>query len=268
MRKTESKKTGLQGDLYFVGDGQRTFAASQVQLLESINQCGSISSAAKRMGISYKTAWDRIDAMNNMSPRPLVSRSAGGARGGGTSLTDYGRKIVDGFRSLQQEHDLLLQRFGNQLHSFNDVANFMKTGAVRTSARNQFHGVITGIFPGAVNAEVLIDINASQPLVAMVTNESIVSLGLEVGASVIALVKASWILLSTDTKISTSARNKLTGTISRIESGAVNCDVTIDIGEGKSIGAVVTETSRKSLGLKEGDAACALFKASSVIVMV
>lgn len=243
------------------------FATSQVDLLEAIEQCGSISSAAKQVGISYKTAWDRIDAINNMSPQPLVSRSVGGVQGGGTSLTEYGRKIIAGFRALQEAHNEYLQHLGNKLQSLGDVANFMKTENIRTSARNQFRGKVKKIIPGAVNSEVIVDINSSQTLVAIITSDSVSNLGLKKGSNVVALVKASWVLLARDTAIATSARNKLLGTVSRIEEGAVNCDVTIDLGEGKSISAVITRDSLKTLDLKTGEAACALFKASSVILM-
>ncbi|GIS50793.1 MAG: hypothetical protein Ct9H90mP25_2270 [Gammaproteobacteria bacterium] len=48
---------------------------------------------AKSVGISYKTAWDRINMMNNLSDKPLVRRSAGGSGGGGTSLTELGKEL-------------------------------------------------------------------------------------------------------------------------------------------------------------------------------
>ncbi len=83
----------------------------------------------------------------------------------------------------------------------------------------------------------------------------------------IALVKSSWILLTTDTGISTSARNQLTGTVSKVISGEVNSEVILDLGDGKTVCAVVTNPSVAELGLAEGVTASALFKASSVILM-
>ncbi|MGL6161951.1 TOBE domain-containing protein [Microbulbifer sp.] len=263
----KAKPASLQGSLFLLSEDQYVFTAAQIQLLRGIEECGSISAAAKEVGISYKTAWDRVDAMNNMSEQPLVVRSAGGARGGGTAITDLGREIIRGFLALQEEHENFLQRLGARLHSVGDIANFIRSESVKTSARNQFRGEIIKVNPGSVNAEVELRIGADQSLTAIITNDSLQALGLKVGASAIALIKASWVLLSRDTELQTSARNKLVGVVSRITVGAVNSDITLDLGGGKSISAIITNDSVENLGLKEGDNACAFFKASSVILM-
>lgn len=264
---SKAKPASLEGKLFLLSRDQCAFTAAKVQLLQAIEACGSISAAAKQVGISYKTAWDRVDAMNNMSDEPLVVRTAGGARGGGTAVTDLGREVIRGFLALQEEHEEFLQRLGTRLHSIGDIANFIRSESVKTSARNQFRGEVIKVIPGSVNAEVVLRIGSDQSLTAIITNDSLQTLGLEVGASAIALVKASWVLLSRDTELRTSARNKLVGAISRIATGAVNSDVTLDLGGGKSISAVVTNDSVENLELKEGDSACAFFKASSVILM-
>ncbi|WP_295797598.1 TOBE domain-containing protein [uncultured Microbulbifer sp.] len=258
----------LQGSVSFTGGGKASFAAAQAQLLRAIGECGSISAAAKAVGISYKTAWDRIDAMNNLSSAPLVVRSAGGTQGGGTALTELGQKVLWGFSALEEEHALFLQRIGRRVREFSDIADFVGAGTMNTSARNQFRGEITAVKPGAVNAEVILDIGTDQPLAAIITNDSVDALGLQPGAIAVALIKASWVILAKGDALKTSARNQLRGQVSRIESGAVNSDVTIAIGPGKSISAIITNESVKELTLAVGDEACALFKASSVILMV
>ena len=240
---------------------------AQIELLIAIKNCGSISAAAKQAGISYKTAWDRIDAMNNMSEQPLVVRVAGGAKGGGSQLTPLGEQIITGFDALQQEHQSFVERLGSKLHSLQDVANFIRSGNMQTSARNQFRGQITKIMPGAVNAEIVLALNESQTVTAIITHDSLQQLNLKVGSPVVALVKASWVLLSKETGLKTSARNQLTGKIQRISEGAVNSDVTVDLGGGKSLSAVITHSSCEELELKPGDNVCAFFKASNVILM-
>lgn len=258
----------LQANLSLLSDTQSNFASEQVQLLMAIEQCGSISGAARQVGISYKTAWDRIEAINNLSEHPVVIRSAGGAKGGGTSITEYGRQIITGFKALQEEHESYLERLSAKVNSLNDIATFMRIGTLKTSARNQFRGTVVEITPGAVNAEIRIKISETQSLSAIITEESRQQLGLEIGCSAIALIKASWIMLSNDTEISTSARNRLIGQVSRITTGAVNSDVVIDLGDGKSINAIVTNSSITEMGLKQGEPACAFFQASSIILMV
>lgn len=258
----------LHGSLALGLGGKASFAGQQAQLLRAIAECGSISAAAKSVGISYKTAWDRIDAMNNLASAPLVVRSAGGSQGGGTALTEMGEKILKGFSALEKEHALFLERLGRKVRAFADIAEFSGAGSMKTSARNQFRGVVTAVKPGAVNAEVVLDIGTGQPLVAIITNDSVDTLGLKKGVVALALVKASWVILAKQAGLKTSARNQFRGHVSRIESGAVNSDISLDLGNGKSIGAIITNESVQELALAVGDEASVLFKASSVILMV
>ncbi|CUB02299.1 TOBE domain-containing protein [Marinomonas fungiae] len=137
-----------------------------------------------------------------------------------------------------------------------------------TSTPNQFLGIIKQLNAGAVNSEVVLDIGANQSVVAIVTQESVTNLSLAIGHECIALIKASSVILSSDTNVVTSARNKLVGVISQIEIGAVNSNITLDIGGGQQVSAMVTNTSANELGLAVGNHACALFKAPSVILMV
>ncbi|WP_147073343.1 winged helix-turn-helix domain-containing protein, partial [Sulfuriferula plumbiphila] len=64
-------------------DGRR--GKGRIELLEKIGELGSISAAAKALGLSYKAAWEAVEAMNNLSEAPLVERVAGGRHGGGTA---------------------------------------------------------------------------------------------------------------------------------------------------------------------------------------
>ena len=144
----------LKGDLFLVDEGNRSFTVQQIQLLQAIEQCGSITKAAKSVGISYKTAWDRINMMNNLSDKPLVSRSAGGSGGGGTVLTEFGKELLRGFSELQEEHHSFISRIGTSLHSIDDLSKFLRNTTLQTSARNQFRGQIRKIIKGAVNTEV------------------------------------------------------------------------------------------------------------------
>ncbi|MBU2238251.1 MAG: LysR family transcriptional regulator, partial [Gammaproteobacteria bacterium] len=96
MTDKKTALAGLKGEVFLLTEQHKSFASAQIELLAAIDECGSISKAAKQVGISYKTAWDRIDAMNNMSAQPLVVRSTGGAHGGGTLLTELGHRVISG----------------------------------------------------------------------------------------------------------------------------------------------------------------------------
>jgi molybdate transport system regulatory protein len=72
----------------------------KADLLEAIDHCGSISGAAKHMGMSYKRAWDLADVINTSFKEPLILTSPGGKHGGGAKLTDFGRFILSNYRTL------------------------------------------------------------------------------------------------------------------------------------------------------------------------
>lgn len=261
------KKTSLKGNLAFLTGNRESLSGNQIDLLRAIDQCGSITRAAKEVGISYKTAWDRINNMNNLSDKPLVLRSAGGVHGGGTRLTPLGLQVVKGFQDIQQEHETFVAQLGGRLNSLNDVARFIRSSDMKSSARNQFRGRIKHISRGSVNTEATVGISARNVIVVILTNNSSDTLDLKKNDEVIALIKASWVILTRNTRIKTSARNKLTGKVIEISHGEVNCEVVLALENGKTICALITRTSLTELGLKEGDTACAFFKASSVILM-
>ena len=140
---------------------------------------------------------------------------------------------------------------------------------MKLSARNVFAGTISEIKKGAVNAEVTVALKGGTPVVAIVTNGSVENLGLAAGKEASVIIKASAIIIGTDLHdAKVSARNIMCGTISKIIEGPVSAEIDVEIGGGNTISAVITEGSAQKLGLKQGGHACALFKASSVILGV
>ena len=140
---------------------------------------------------------------------------------------------------------------------------------MKVSARNVFAGTVGRITKGAVNAEVSLTLTGGTPLVATVTNGAVDSLGLKDGAAAFAIIKASSVIIGTDLHdAKVSARNVMCGTIAKIVEGPVNTEVDVEIGGGNTVSAVITHDSARNLGLKVGGHACALFKASSVILGV
>ncbi len=139
---------------------------------------------------------------------------------------------------------------------------------MKSSARNQFQGTVTGIGTGAVNDQIELDAGGLT-LVAVITRGSTGELGLTVGATAFALIKASSIILVTDDgDVKFSARNRVQGTVTAIEPGAVNTEVVLGLPGGGALTAIVTNHSATSLGLAVGKPATGLFKASSVILGV
>ncbi|OIR17863.1 molybdenum-pterin-binding protein MopA [mine drainage metagenome] len=140
---------------------------------------------------------------------------------------------------------------------------------MKISARNVFQGTISAIKLGSVNTEVDITLGGNDKIVAIVTNGSVESLGLTAGKAVTALIKASSILVMTDSNgIALSARNVLAGKVSKLSNGQVNSEVGITLSSGATVFATITHDAVEELGIKEGVSASAVFKASSVIIGV
>ena len=140
---------------------------------------------------------------------------------------------------------------------------------MNVSARNVFKGKITALTDGVVNAEIELTLPGGDKIVAIVTEASVKSLGLAVGGEAVAYVKAPWVmLLSGQPDVHFSARNQLSGKVSALTKGAVNTEVAITLAGGSVVHSVVTNEAVLELGLKVGEPATALIKASHVILGV
>jgi molybdate transport system regulatory protein len=266
---TKDNNIALCGSVWMTVGGENFGGAGRIELLAKIAECGSITQAAKAIKMSYKAAWDAIDAMNNLAGEPLVERLVGGKGGGGTRLTPRGEQLVENFRIIEREHRRFIEQLGRQADSLADDYVLIRRMGMNTSARNQFLGKVTAVKQGAVNDEIELEVTGGQKIVATVTHESTEGLGLRPGAEAFALVKSSSVIVVTDEAGARfSARNRLRGTIARIVPGAVNTEVVIDLPGGAAVAAIVTNDSSQALDLAVGKAATAIFKASSVILGV
>lgn len=260
---------GTQPVLRLAADSGKRNGKGRIELLEAVAGMGSISAAAKAVGLSYKAAWEAVEEMNNLSHEPLLMRTAGGRHGGGTVLTPHGLQVVAMFKRLNETYRQFFAAMGKGTEDFLQFVQLIRNLDMKTSARNEFLGRVKTLKRGPVNAEVVLDVGGGTELAAIVTNESAANLDLVIGKEAYALVKASWVILTRDDgRIKTSARNTLCGTVAHCQEGAVNSEVVIALDGGKSVAAIVTNESIKSLGLEEGVRACALIKASHVILAV
>ena len=259
----------LEGALWFHKDDQKFLGGDRIALLERIGELGSITKAAKAVGISYKNAWDLVNMINNLAEKPLVERVAGGKGGGGTTLTNYGKQVIRQYGVLQEEHRKFLENLEGRLGDTASLYRLLRRISMKVSARNVLAGTITKITKGAVNSEVALSLTGGTPLIAVITNGAVENLALKEGASAYAIIKASSVMVGSDlhdAKI--SARNIMCGTVSKIIEGPVSTEVDVEVGGGNTISAVITHESSSNLGLKVGGHACTLFKASSVILGV
>lgn len=240
-----------------------------VTLLEEINACGSINQAAKSVGMSYKTAWERIENINNLSPNPLISRQVGGSGGGGTVLTEAGHEFLRKAHLLQREFTSFLNFFYFSPEEAFQTLKTLRRIEMKISARNVWLGTVAKIEKGVVNSVVTLSLRGQDHIVSVITENSVQRLGLKIGSEALAIVKAPSVLLAREIdpgKI--SARNILNGTINRIVSGVVNDEVTIDLAGGNTVTSILTSESVRRLGLKEGMPVSAVIKASDVLLAI
>jgi molybdate transport system regulatory protein len=263
------------GGSVWLRSGQTTLGgAARIALLAAIQQTGSITGAAKAVGMSYKAAWDAIDTMNNLAGTTLVVRATGGKGGGGTTLTAKALRLIDTYRAIEREHHAFLERAGAAIEGFAQDWRLIGRIGMKTSARNQLFGTVSKVTRGSVNDEVELTLSGGQSIVAVVTHESTASLGLKEGVEAFALVKASWVMLMVDDAegssrpMRISARNQLRGKVSSVTPGAVNAEVSLALDDATTVTAIITNESVTTLGLAQGQAAIAAFKASSVILGV
>jgi molybdate transport system regulatory protein len=260
----------MRARLSIEADNASPVGGARIRLLEALAREGSISGAARAVGLSYKAAWDAIDGMNNLFGRPLVGARTGGKHGGGAELTEDGQRVVSMFHKLEAELARALGAMEPELAETGLSARSLMWGfMMRTSARNVLRCTVAGIEEGAVNAEVRLSLTPETTLTAVITRDSVRSLGLIPDRPAMALIKSSFVLLAPAGEAGrTSVLNAIDGTVARREDGAVNCEITLDIGGGKTITAVITAKSASALGLDVGARATALIDAAHIIIAV
>jgi molybdate transport system regulatory protein len=87
--------------LRVLGEGAPAIGPGKAELVERIGATGSISAAARAMGMSYRRAWQLVEALNRDFRQPVVTTAIGGPRGGGARVTPFGERLVAAFRAME-----------------------------------------------------------------------------------------------------------------------------------------------------------------------
>lgn len=236
--------------------------AERIALVEAIGETGSISAAARRLGISFRAGWDAVQALNNLFDAPLIEASPGGASGGAAKVTPRGARLVEAYRRMETR----LAQAWAEVEA--DGADLWSLG-MKTSARNALRGVIDRISEGAVDAEVALKVAEGLTITALVTKASVADLGLRAGAPAIALIKSSFVILAAgEERLRTSARNQLPGRIISRHDGSVNSEIVLELAGARTLTATLTLESADALELRVGAPTIALIKAPHVILAV
>lgn len=243
---------------------QRLFAdPRRIELLRQVKACGSISQGAKLAGISYKSAWDAINEMNQLAERTLVERATGGKGGGGAMVTPYGDRLIQLYRLLEQ----IQQKAFNVLQDDAPLGSLLGAIArvsLQTSARNQLFATVVSRDAHPVQQLVTVRLADSTTLIRIaLTEQSANRLRLVPGQEVMVLIKAPWIGITCE---AVNADNLLAGRISQIEQGKMQSEILVQLDSGETLCATVENAAVDHQHLQIGSVVTAFFDADRVIV--
>lgn len=240
-------------------------ADRRLAILREIGRVGSISQAAREVGVSYKAAWQALDTLTNLAGVPLVERAVGGSGGGGTHLTAAGQELLAAASAMHAARAQVAA--GWQAGSTHSAALAL---AVRTSMRNQWPCTVLQLQHSGPLVRVQLQAQHPQrqpggqgagapPLLwARLTRESAELLALDAGVAVQALCKATAVRVlpaSAPAPEGIAACNRWAGQATRVTRGELGDEVAAQLPGGLTL-----------VGF--ADAGCALRARARVVLMV
>jgi molybdate transport system regulatory protein len=266
--KAATAPKGVRGRLQLERNGVSFLAPGRLDLLEAIGTHGSITQAAKAVGLSYKAAWDAVDAMNNLACSALVTRTTGGTRGGSTRLTDYGKHVVELVRTIERDYASVLATLDDPASSLGTFGRLSRSLSLKTSARNQWIGSVEAVSRGAVRCEVKVVIADGVHIHASVSTRSADHLQLRPGKSIGALVKATSVRLQLAgvAHAAEMERNQLLGTVSQVSRGDDQLEITVLLSAERTVTAVLARADAPTK-LTRGSKVCVSFSPEHVLLV-
>lgn len=244
---------------------------SRLRLLQEVQRNGTLSAAADRLGISYKTAWSWLDSMGNAASGPLVESVQGGAHGGTSRLTELGETLLQQYEALCRRHRSFMESLGNEGEKpLDNVESFLRRMSIHTSARNQLHGTVERIWGDNIQAWVDVRIGSIALVTARVARSSIQDLGLDTGSTITTLTKATCVgITPVDFKpaIRKGPFNRIIGNLVRSIVDEDYAEIALDIGDGNTLTGLIPVKQWNDLIAKNGDKLCAWFDPDHVILV-
>lgn len=245
--------------------------AERIRLLEAIGEHHSITAAAKAVDLSFRAAWDAVQALNALFARPLVETQAGGKEGGVATVTPAGQALILTFRKIDHELTHVVGQLEQHLADETEpLDRLIWRLGIKTSARNQLIGVVESVLPGPVNTEVTLKIGDSDlRIISVISSHSAEALGLKAGVNAMALIKSTFVVLAEGhAPLRTSARNQIMGTVVERRTGAVSDEVVLEAQGHIRLTAMITHESAETFDFCIGSPVLALIKSSHVILAV
>lgn len=247
----------LVSDLLLRKEDENFLSLKKVQLLENIMVYGSISKAAKASGVTYKTAWEWIDKMNALAPKPLVQKISGGKGGGGTIVTVYAKELMQTYEEVDALHQKHLETLEKAFDHLDDEKE-------KSFSFSRLDAMITKISAHGKRADIELKLNCG-PLINIQSPLSLVEVNkLHAGSFTSVLIESEAVSLSRSMDQKISSRNKLKTKVEDIIIEGEDVLLTLLICKDQYLSSRITSKSYQDLKIKKGDALTAMFKAYSV----
>lgn len=218
--------------LLTLNSNQELFAnPKRINLLKHVDSSGSISQGAKLAGLSYKGAWSAINAMNAISPEPIIFSEKGGKGGGGAKLTEFGHRLLKVYTVMNEMQHMVLKALLDNSIPTENLLDVMSHFSLKTSARNQLTGTITSIETNELNDLIKTKLASGSIITTVITHSSTEKLQLAVGKKVILLFKAPAVTIA-ETGKAEGGYNQLKGRLVHLNQGEHRSEVFLDIGSG------------------------------------
>jgi molybdate transport system regulatory protein len=167
-------------------DGKPLIGKGGAEILEQIGKEGSISIAAKKLGMSYRYVWNYLQKIEERVGEPVVETFRGGkSGGGGAGLTEVGKSLLGEYKRLEADLGEVLGKEGG-----------LEVRRLKISARNRLKGKVTSVEKNGLMAKVKVELTVPVTVTALISREAVEDLGIKVGERVEAVVKATEVMVA------------------------------------------------------------------------
>jgi len=179
------KESTPSGKIWIEREGKPILGKGGAEILRALDTEQSLSKAAQKLGMSYRYLWSYVQKIQNALGEKVVETFKGGKTGGGgATLTEVGKALLDEYTRLE-----------DCLSEFLACSGGMEVKGLKLSARNQLKGKIVAVEKGVITAKVKVEIMVPAVITAVITKEAVDDLGLKVGDEVEAIVKSTEIII-------------------------------------------------------------------------
>lgn len=258
----------IKAILSFSEEHTGSVGRERIRLLEAVGREGSISAAARSVKITYKAAWDALDAMQNLVSQPLLKKNIGGKNGGGTALTPQALKLIETFHQLEMGLAAMLKQASGDLTEIGlSTTGLFQGFMVKTSARNVLSGRVISVRNVTPAAFIGIAISDNIKIQAEITERSAEQLDLVEGCHVAALIKAPFVrVVPFHDHVDFCEQNRIFGILRTVTVGEKSVELIVDIGAGKTLTATARPNDSAIDQLIVDMPVIALIKAENIII--